>query len=161
MNSKICAKFEFGRTWDGEPILWRVLDASDGKLLVISEYIITAKPFDEKSSDYDKSWIKKFLEDYFIHNIFTKDEEKYVEKIFLLSKEEVKKYFKNKEMRKCKGTKAAILDGLDEPLYACWWTRTAEYPYSTFVCREDGSLYWSIDVYKHKIGVRPALWIKL
>ena len=110
-QAKIGDKFEFGE-YKFKPILWRVLDKIDGKLLVISEYILEHRKFDDHTSDYNKSAIKKWLEKDFKSEAFRGEKYNKIDKIYILSKEEVEKYFKTPEERIIKGY---------EPTYY-WWT---------------------------------------
>ena len=60
-----------------EPIEWIVLDVKDGKAMLLSKYILDAKPFNEKLNDHvwGTSSIRKWLNDEFMNDAFTDDEQ--------------------------------------------------------------------------------------
>lgn len=60
-----------------EPIEWIVLDVKDGKAMLLSKYILDAKPFNEERNDHvwGTSTIRKWLNDEFINDAFTDDEQ--------------------------------------------------------------------------------------
>ncbi len=60
-----------------EPIEWIVLDVKDGKALLLSKYILDAKPFNEELNDHvwGTSSIRKWLNDEFMNDAFTDDEQ--------------------------------------------------------------------------------------
>ena len=106
-----------------EPIKWRVLDATDDKVLLCSETILYSHNFDKESTDYSASSIRKWLNEPFYNEAFTKFEKSLIleepinnekmikklfkhkiistatlnDKVFLLSTEELKKYDSNFE----------------------------------------------------------------
>ena len=151
--------FEYGK-YTGCSILWRVLDIIDGKLLVISERIIDARRFDETTSNYNKSEIKKWLESDFKNEAFTTDEASNIDKIYLLSKDEVKKYFKTDEERKCKGTIHAFVNGLLDDYknltYSCYWTSKKNLFGAIYCVNANGEIFTSKDVNLKNFGVRVA-----
>ena len=57
-----------------EPIKWRVLQKDSQQAFLLSEYILEAKRFDEDSNNYEKSEIRKWLNDEFYNVAFTKEE---------------------------------------------------------------------------------------
>ena len=60
-----------------EPIEWIVLDVKDGKAMLLSKYILDAKPFNEELNDHvwGTSSIRKWLNDEFMNDAFTDDEQ--------------------------------------------------------------------------------------
>ena len=82
--------------------------------------------------------------------------------IFLLSKEETKRYFVDDNSRRCKATEYAIRN--DDYKYngGHWWLRSpypnySDYPY---IVANSGDLGCA-PVYDYDMVVRPALWIEL
>lgn len=64
-----------GNIFDGkESIEWFVLDDSDGKLLLISKYILDAHKYDDKLSDWETSSLKSWLDSTFCDAAFTSSE---------------------------------------------------------------------------------------
>ncbi|MCR4946259.1 MAG: DUF6273 domain-containing protein [Lachnospiraceae bacterium] len=101
-----------------EPIEWEILDVKDGKLLVISRYILDAKPYNEKNEDvtWETCTLRKWLNKDFYDSAFKAGEKKKIVKtkisnpdnkyygtdggkatkdnVFLLSVSEIRKYYK-------------------------------------------------------------------
>lgn len=159
-----------------EPIEWRVLAVENGKALIISEYGLDSKEYNEGFRSFFTPWrkctLREWLNSEFLNSAFENIEKDMIlpvhikkdntlvfkdkgDKVFILSAEEAEQYFKNDEDRKCVHTP-----------YKCsnneWWTRT--------VGRLGGVVY--VDKYGHLsyfgtgansdfTMVRPALWIKI
>ena len=172
------------------PIEWLVLSKEENKMLLISRYglearyFIKAKCFDSNSNDWKNSEIRKWLNGEFYNKAFDENEKTNInpfdgDNLFLLSKEEVEKYFVNAKERKCKATKhavknCALIDNgcnygwLPQTLVndnngcSSWWLRSPRPNISNIVYNVDsvGSIVCSRvdDSYNF---VRPALWIKL
>lgn len=107
-----------GDTSNGpEPVEWEVLEESDGRMLLISRYVLDAMPYNTEKTDvtWEKSSIRQWLNDDFYNNAFDADEQKGIVKVklsnpnnacwgtkggkdtedhvFLLSAEELRKYY--------------------------------------------------------------------
>lgn len=103
-----------------EPIEWTVLDKrSDGKLLVVSKYILDGRKYNDK--DIDVTWetctLRKWMNSTFLNTAFTEEEQALIpnviiknadnpeygiaggndtkDQVFLLSYDEAKKYYKD------------------------------------------------------------------
>ena len=100
-----------------EAVLFRVLDEKDGKLLILSENVLDCQPFNKnsESSVWESSFIRKYLNEEFLKSCFSDKEaslivdtevvnsdnpefgthggQNTVDKVFLLSVDEVEKYF--------------------------------------------------------------------
>ena len=183
------------------PIEWDILEENNGKALIISHYILDSKRFDSISSNYENSEIRKWLNNEFINNAFNKNEQALInninidnsllstgdktntficnntiDKIFILSVREVKKYFE-KEASTAYGTQYAKSQGLnvltedkikaliiyDDKYVECgrWWLRTPsyrDYDRVRFIDYE-GSI--CSDLFGNTYGIRPSLWINL
>jgi len=130
---------------------WRVLDVKDGKALIITEDIIEKRRFDSSSKKWDSCVLKEYLNNEFI-NKFNKAQIN--GDIFLLSIDEVNKYFKNDKER------IAKLEG--EPYW--WWLRSPG-PIgancAAYVCADGSVRVFGRCVDNDYGGVRPALWLKL
>jgi len=145
-------------------IYWRVLEVKDGKALLITESII------EKRAFRRGTYLSEYLNDEFYNNTFSQEEKKQIaettvtngknpdttDKIFLLSEDEVKKYFADNEER------VAYFNS-----NTCgWWLRLpirTDYfgDYAAFV-QGSGRVGDDCPVEENEdIGVRPALWLNL
>ncbi len=58
-----------------EPIKWRVLEEKDGKLFLLSEYILDYESFDVTSNNYENSSIRKWLNETFLNDAFNETEQ--------------------------------------------------------------------------------------
>ena len=172
-----------------EEIEWVVLEVKDNKALVISRYALDCKPYNTQyeGTTWEKCSLRSWLNSNFIADAFTVDERNYIcettvtadknpgysipipgndtqDEIFLLSINEVEKYFPSYNGRQCVATEYAINKGADIINALCWWwlhspgslqDRAAFVNDSGVV--EEGGLYVNNDW----AAVRPALWINL
>lgn len=172
-----------------EDIEWIVLEKENDKALLISKYALDCEKFDlqkARFSSWKSSFIRKSLESFYktafvdyeqnaiaTTTIITDENLEYTDyngystqdKVFLLSIDEINKYFKSYEEMLCKPTNYARFKGsyMNEDGFTVWWTR------SRGGCDECAS--YSDDIgegYRFRtncygflddISVRPALWI--
>lgn len=174
-----------------DDISWLVIDENDSGILVISKYCLTCQ---ETSGDGYNTWensvARKWLNDTFYKDVFTAEERRKIKKatitnadnpdtgidggndtsdyLFLLSIDEVNKYFPTKEDRKAYGTLYLqdLIDENDETVN--WWLRTPgkrsvslgeRLIYQSYV-GSNGFVYTegsSTTVYNG--GLRPAMWL--
>ena len=178
-NAKVGDYVKFGnypQTGEGkkQPIEWQVLAKENNKMLVISRYALDAKRFDDDSNNWKNSEIRSWLNGDFYNNAFNEKEKKCIkssnlsdvgtiDNVFLLSTKEAKKYFVNKEIRKCKVTDYAKKnsDWLDDNGYSWWWLRSLELNYDNVVCLVGRTGNVSSSDVSFEIFVRPALWINI
>lgn len=142
-----------GNTSNGqEPIKWIVLDKKDDKILLLSYYVLDAKPFnyEECDTDWERCSLRKWLNDDFLYSAFSQDEIEKIEitsventrnkkyntnsgnntndKVFLLNIEEAEKYFSNNVDRIALATEYLIENhsvttrGSDQ---CDWWLRSS------------------------------------
>lgn len=80
-------KIEKGTTYyfNVDPIKWRVLSEDKEKLLLLSEYVLDASTFDNAkgTNNYETSAIRKWLNETFFNQAFTKEEQNKVLKVKL------------------------------------------------------------------------------
>ena len=179
-----------------EDIEWLVLAKESNKILVISNKVLDFQPYNEKpyyetrkAITWEQCSLRKWLNDSFLNEAFSEEERALIQsttvsvdkipnyhytdpgnattdKVFLLSYNEVEKYFGDFNAQKCTFTAyakeqrtAAGKGGVDE-----WWLRSLTGPYyAAFAHASSGALaYFSNDyVTSDGGGVRPALWIDL
>ncbi|MBQ6877348.1 MAG: PASTA domain-containing protein [Oscillospiraceae bacterium] len=178
-----------------DPIEWQILEVQDGKAFVISKYVIEARKVFDNDLGYGRpkwKWetsdFRKWLNKDFINEAFSAEEQDSIiklaiknpanpksgksggnntsDKVFLLSCEEVEKYFPTEKDREAEAVrKVADLDMLDP--YGInynneWCTRTAgEDAYgpvhiisSTGLMEYDREGSWDTAT-----GLRPAMWL--
>lgn len=180
-----------------EPIEWQVLEVSNDKALLITKDAIDCKPYNNERRDitWEDCSLRQWLNNEFINQAFSKEEQNKIlltnisnsnnskygtnggndtqDKIFLLSIDEVQKYFKYDKDRECKVTNHAKQQGvwtyeikskLGEEKYVgnCdWWLRS---PGEDQFCAAQVTCIGKIDhstVDYNGIAVRPALYINL
>ncbi len=193
-----------------EPIEWKVLDIQDGKALISSKYALDSKPYNEeyKPVTWETCTLRKWLNEDFLDTAFTETEQASIvaskiknddnpfynteggkdttDKVFLLSTEEMEKYYPNKADRLLYPTEYAFAQGawtyskeageaywmgFENKAYhkyhddaSCWrWLRSPGY-ISIFAmfCRNDGDVTKGGEIINVGfITVCPVLWIEL
>ena len=173
-----------------EAIEWVVLDIKYGKALVTSKYALDNKPFNDSCEDvtWETSTLRKWLNNDFLNSAFTDEEKKWIatttvsadsnpnpyyisnpgkatqDKIFLLSINEVNKYFEDTSATLCQPTKYAYGGGYDvSSIHCSWRLRTPGYSQSyTAVVKATGAIdNYGIVVDGTNTYIRPAMWIDL
>ena len=179
-------KIEFGKYLQStssselDPIKWRVL-AKDGKnVLLLSEYALDWRLFDGSgsSSSWENSSLREWLNEDFYYDAFSADDRSKIvsmkvdngrdgettDCVFLLSTEEVEKYFAREYDRKSWQTQCSVQHAkeIDGGYFAMtnevrWWTRTKDSDSRGFICvDEDGEF---CDRFFDSAAVRPAIWV--
>jgi len=187
---------------------WRVLDMQDDKVLLLSEYVLEMRAFhkDHERVTWEKCTLRQYLNSEFLQKFspedmsriaetnvsnfgniwyWTKDQNDTTDKVFLLSLEEVDRYFGNsgdyinqrkKEFYEGKDDSEGeyIMNTHNETRKAydignrdsdcCWWLRTSgAFTYCAASVLYCGGIYVLggkvSDTYD--TGVRPALWLNL
>ena len=180
-------------SYKGSPISWIMLEERDGKALLLSRYALDAIPYtnSSKKTTWEQCTLRSWLNNDFLsealeveryricttrvstdvypayHTKVVRDTD---DKIFLLSKEEVKKYFSNDYEKRCYPTEYAktttlwVLKDEDACGYygtCSWWLRSpVNYGKSAAGVGQGGH----VDAYtinSDNVAVRPALWINL
>ena len=184
----------FGK-YDGEDITWLILDSKDGKTLLLSKKILEFVNYDINSRNipWANSDLRQWLNKDFLNSFTPAEQAKIVEtevaetknsrygtsagpatkdKVFLLSEEEVHKYFPVEDTAAAKSTKGAYdrsnksanfnPDG-SSPLgdTAYWWLRTkGMYAYQAAYVDYVGYVHAEGMVINNNIaGARPAIWV--
>lgn len=173
-----------------EDIEWLVLDEQDGKVLVISKYILFAERFisyhqydQNKWEKWDNSNVRKGLNVEFYDNAFSEEEKAMIcdtkvspgknpyygidpgtptkDKIFLLSVEEIEKYLPTEKGRLSSKTKFVETNQTEGFTYM-WCTRTPGESNTTVTTVDnDGSFFYEGIYTLNYIGIRPAMWVEL
>lgn len=173
-------------------IEWRVLDVQAGKALVVSEFGLDCMPYNIhwRYTNWCECSLRKWLNTTFMDNAFPKECKDSILKtavknpgnswnkipgiqdtydyVFLLSSEEVMRYFRKKEELITRATqyaksRGAVVKGKKSDGYGYWWLRTVG-------GREDGAMMilpsgeiytigYFVDCTKNM--VRPAMWIQI
>lgn len=173
-----------------EPIEWRVLAVKDDKALIISQYALDCKQYNEQSdfTSWEECTLRKWLNNDFLNSAFDSTEQNLIclstvmtdknqmystnqsydteDKVFLLSTEEAEQYFKNDEDRKCNPTKFAINNGAwqSDKGQCWWWLRSIGYytnNFAAFVFNGGSVHFYGNFVNLNDGSVRPAFWINI
>lgn len=191
---KVGETIEFGnypQDKDGteKPIEWIVMKKEGNQVLLLSKYVLDAKPYNKEWEDvtWETSDIRQWLNNEFYTTAFNKaekakiqtslikneDNSKYgtnggndtEDKVFLLSEKETETLFSNKEERIAKATEYATKSGVyvNEEKAAWWWLRSpGDRSYNAAVVSKYGWVYRDgSDVDYYDDGVRPALHLNL
>jgi hypothetical protein len=189
------SKYTFKEDFDSRIMLagieWRILDARDGKLLLISEKILEVRPYN--ADDADVTWETCDLRQYLNNEFYNKlgviksaiaetrndnpDNPWYgtaggnatTDKVFLLSLDEVVKYFGDSGQLKNKPeSDSEIIDdqyssmriAKDASGEVSWWWLRSPGEFSDEAAGVYGDCDLNICVISD-YGVRPALWLNL
>ncbi len=159
-----------------EEIEWIVLDRQDGKLLLISRYVLESMEFYPVRAGitWADSTIRTWLNGTFFDTALTVEEQNRVSPVrltggaedpgdfvFLLNEEEAARYFETDEGRTCQPTEAERRRGLFlSGNYCCWWLRSNNGNRGLAVL-PSGYVWKWFDFPDYNIGIRPCLWIDL
>ena len=190
---KIGETIEFGnypQEEDGteKPIEWIVMKNEENQVLLLSKYVLDAKPYYEwEGVTWQTSDIRQWLNNEFYTTAFNKAEKAKIQtsliknednseygtsggndtedKVFLLSEKEAETLFSNDDERIAKATGYAEKSGVyvNEKKESVWWLRSPGYSSSRAA---EVSEYGWVDqdgpsVYCSDGGVRPALHLNL
>ena len=192
---KVGETIEFGnypQDKDGteKPIEWIVMKNEGNQVLLLSKYVLDAKPYNEEFEEvtWETSDIRKWLNNEFYTTAFNKAEKAKIQtsliknednsehgtnggndtedKVFLLSEKEADTLFSNNEEKIAKATEYAEKSGVyvNEEKVAGWWLRSpGDNSDSAAVVYSYGWGYrYGYDVYySYGGGVRPALHLNL
>lgn len=198
---KVGDTVSFGE-YEKEKIEWQVLEKNKNKALLISKKSLDVQTYNEELKDitWEKCTLRKWLNKEFIQEAFNDKESKRIQnskiknednkefkteggknttdKVFLLSIDEAKKYFKTDKKRKAGITNYGIkriaeLEGkTEEDIKAeifsednkrVYWLRSSGCSqFGAADVRSDGSVNGcGVNVSSSTVGVRPVIWVKL
>ncbi len=173
-----------------EEVEWRVVDKDEnGGILVVSRYALDCRSYHDSAEQvtWETSEIRSWLNSDFYSSAFSKEERAAVktvtlenpdnsdyktdggnstkDKIFLLSIDEVKRYFPSTVERICIATKYAEAQGTDIDSithYCRWWLRSpGSTLYAASFVKVDGFiLQLGAAASLEKRSVRPAMWLE-
>lgn len=181
---------------DRTPIEWIVLDRKGDKALLISKFALDAKQYNSSGNSvtWETCTLRGWLNSDFYNEAFNLDEQAYIEttrvtadrnssygtdpgnatmdKLFLMSIPEVKKYFESEKSRICGATDYAAKNGAyrsseTKDVYgvrACWWwLRSPGYISLNAAFVNSAGSVGSIGNYVNdcSLSVRPCVWVRL
>ncbi|MBE6908983.1 MAG: hypothetical protein E7474_05200 [Ruminococcaceae bacterium] len=173
-----------------EPIEWQVLEREKDRILVISKYALDCKQYNDGFDPvtWETCSLRSWLNGEFLDAAFSEDEKAMIpavtvsadknpkyktdpgnsttDRVFLLSIEEVNRYFgSDDDARKCRGTAYCHAQGAAKSSDGfCWWCLRSP----GYISDNAANIYYdgSVDECGNNFlcddcGVRPALWIDL
>ena len=174
---------------DSTPIEWLVLARDGDNALLISRYSLDAQPYNEELEDttWEKCTLRTWLNTDFYNKAFSADDKQHIIKsrvtadqnpsystdpgndttdnVFLLSIDEVNKYFAGDTERICYPTDYAKERGAyTSNSGACWWwLRSPGFfsDYAALVNRDGSVINHGCSVRNSSSSVRPAVWVRL
>lgn len=186
-----CEQITFGHYPQGAdstekaPIVWDVLKEEGDKMLVLSHKCLEYRVFNDgqKRANWEKSELRRWLNDEFISEAFNADERKKIlltqvkekrvkateDRVFVLSEEEFdlvgrdnRSAFPTEYARRQYSAKLGR--PYNEP-YAFWWLRTRGVDVKdgydlVHVCANGSLNGFARSDSSHPNGIRPAMWIK-
>lgn len=170
-----------------EPLQWKVLKKTGKRVLLFSEKIIDARAFHDTygPTRWRVSNMRTWLNGDFMQTAFTEAEQKLipqvelpdsgndyygvdpgvetVDRVFLLSADEMNAYFRTDPSRKAQPTEYAKARGFSRNPDGWWWLRNpGEDASHASLVYKSGNIYLLGErVTRDYIGVRPALWVEL
>ncbi len=173
-----------------EPIEWQVLEVANGKALVICNYVLNNKPYNDvqEITSWENCSLRKWLNEDFYNEAFSSANKAKIlesslplatnsesdvypdnaikDSLFLLSIVEANKYFSTDSQRRCEATNYASANGTycDAIDGTCnWWLRShgKHQSFASNVLPEGSIKTYGDRVDSEHIGVRPAMWIDI
>ena len=190
----------FASSKEGDVVLfagenWRVLEVHDGKALILSDKVLTSGIYHKSITNktWEDSEIREFLNGQFYDDAFSENEKTWItdsaitnldnpwygtsggvstiDRVFLLSLEEVIKYFGDSGRLSKQDKSGFINDKFNSTRIANdknsgkpsrWWLRTrgrgSNYAVTVAI---NGRVGVNGDIINVGAGVRPALWVKM
>jgi hypothetical protein len=153
----------------GEKIEWLVLEASNGKILVISKYALASKSYHATFTDvtWESCTLRQWLNADFVDSAFSDTESAMLsgeDKVFLLTSDEAAKYFPTDAERVCQPTEYMLANGIhvNSQNGNCqfWLLHSGPAKQNAPAVLFNGMIYDTNSVLSEK-AVRPAMWIDL
>jgi len=157
-----------------EQIEWIVLDKANGKLLLISKYLLYSHTYEAVKGDtcnvnWENSDLRMWLNEDFLKNAFSFSQRSLIEKtensgcqdyIYILNADEIRNYFPNESERATTPTSYASKIGNHWDGVSSWWLRSSGgYSTNPSCVYPNGTIKYSGWNHSAKVGVRPAMWV--
>lgn len=168
-----------------EEIEWQVIADEGTKILVVSKYVLDLQLYNSKFADvtWETCSLREWMNTDFISTAFSEDEQSLIsmvkvsadknpyydtaqggttnDKIFLLSLDEIHKFFETEEKRVSEPTRYVCRKGL--PGDEIWGLRTLGNKSTrvTYVNSSTGDTFVDGRSVSNTMGIRPAMWIDL
>jgi len=183
-------RFPQDLTLNMQPIVWRVIDSVDGRKLLLAEKGLISlyhEDLGSKEADWSKCAVRHLLQHDFLNTAFDEEEKSCIQAValsnkgrkdlnipdgvdtkdtlFLLSADEVEKYFPEDSMSRAARTEYAASQYSyygKRGVHDCWLLRTrGGSKSSNQLCVECGNGEMSMfGTLYHTAAIRPAVWVK-
>ena len=165
-----------------EPMEWIVVEAKDGKALLVSKNVIDSLPFcsDSGQNGWENSGIRSWLNTQLYDSAFTEDEKSIIlttqtgkdqDRLFLLDSNEYLSYGSEERLgenfqllTRCQPTPFALRKGItaySNVSYCWWWLRSPCNGQTRASIVSSFGIVSNEPIYKTGGGIRPAMWIDL
>ena len=179
-----------------EDIEWSVLAKEGDRVFLISKYALDCKQYNSTYTDnvtWETCSLRQWLNGTFLNDAFSAEEQALIQdtyvsadvypeydtnpvnattdKVFLLSDNEVNKYFGSDEDRKCVPTEYAKANGAytdsgytKNGVPTCWWWLRSPGDFqdvAAYVCVDGSVYYFGVGVLNCDFCVRPAMWVSI
>ena len=173
---------KYHQAYAGEPILWRVLAVRDNRALLLSEFILDARPFDDRTveegrtNEWEHSTLFEWLNGEFIHTAFTGSQRNLIlengsaGRVFLASDAELSNPAHGFESNKYEPDPARVAAGTSYAFDNGLWKQNSENSTYYTRTRPNNTNAHHINtagraglarVERTNVGVRPALWLNI
>lgn len=168
-----------------EPIEWVVLEKNEDQFLLISQYVLDARPYHETNSSvtWETCSLRTWLNDTFLNAAFTEDEQSCIlptkldnsgtvntiwssqggndteDHVFVLSYVDAFQYFETEKERTCKPTEYSRPNTFYLSGVSYWWLRSPGFSQSDAEYVNTNGSILQTNVNDRMGGVRPAVWI--
>ena len=183
----VFGEYGYNNSFEVKDLQWRVLEKTDTKCLVTTTYVVATERYDYTGEAvWETSKVREYLNKEFFNDAFNDDEKNCVmdtnlvntvvtdkgiiggndtvDKVFLLTVEDVLKYMPEDRLRRIMDTEGSSTDAMG---YRAWMLRTPipstnEYQQLIAAVGMKGQMVtnseegFSVD---SELGVRPAMWI--
>lgn len=167
--------FVFDTDGAKKPIIWRVLENKDGRVFLLSEYLLAVSRLHHDAWSYpgwEQADLRKWLLEDFVQLAFSKEEAQMLleysdlGKVSLPSAEDIKNKaygFISNQSRMAHGTPFCDANGLyyyRHTYHSPYWTRTpSAKSFAQRTTKNDGSIGY-LGVTADDLGVRPVIWLE-
>ena len=176
--------YYYRNTYEKMNIEWYVLARDGRKALIISRYVIDCERYHKEWVDitWESSTIRKWLNNEFINTAFSNTEQEKIQttyvsnpnnsekgtiggnstydKIFLLSTDEARKYFRSDSERIGKPTPYCMQKCYASNGNVAWWLRSPGFvQFRAGHVNYDGSIADGLAVAADGYGIRPVMWV--
>ena len=156
-----------------EPIVWTVLEVRKDRVLLLSDKILDAFPWESKGKNvpWTESDLAFSLNSVFLTSAFTKEEADCLTgpddsgaplgRVFVLSREELERLLPDEGSRKAPATYYSRMNGAFSSGCGYFWTRDGAVSKNLFRYVGSDGHFYTCEGNNPDVGARPAVWVSL